>query len=84
MIARSSPWLRAIGLPCMLLDTAALAAMSPACSGPMPNVARPGIRSWATVSRIQATPNSMDAVEQAGQQLRRLHVPVENRVAAVQ
>jgi hypothetical protein len=62
MIARKPAGLRVTGLPCMLLDTAALAAMSSASCGPMPNAARPGIPNKPIVSRIQATPNSMDAV----------------------
>src|SRR5262249_32106845 len=45
--AHRSPWLKAPGLPRMLLDLAALAATSSACCGPMPDAARPGDRQQA-------------------------------------
>ena len=72
MIARKPAGLRVTGLPCMLLDTAALAAMSPASCGRTPKDARPGTASMMTVSRIQATPSSTDAVG----------VPVSSRAAS--
>src|SRR6476659_820648 len=52
--AFSSSWLSGTGLPCMLLDIAALAAMPSASPGPRPNAARPGTPSRLTVSPIQA------------------------------
>jgi hypothetical protein len=45
----------------MLLEVAALAAISPACCGPMPNAARPGTASWVRVCRIQASPSWIEA-----------------------
>jgi hypothetical protein len=60
-MAFRSAWLNATGLPCMLLEVAALAAISPACCGPMPNAARPGTASWVRVCRIQASPSWIEA-----------------------
>jgi MOSC domain-containing protein YiiM len=59
--ASRSPWVSDTGLPCMLLDLRALAAISPACCGPTPNAARPGTASSRRVSRIQARPSATDA-----------------------
>src|SRR4029079_13101941 len=59
--AFSSSWLSGTGLPCMLLDVAALAAMPSASPGPRPNAASPGTPSRLTVSPIQARPSSPDA-----------------------
>src|SRR6185437_2782956 len=59
--AFSSSWLSGTGLPCMLLDVAALAAMPSASPGPRPNAASPGTPSRLTVSPIQARPSSTDA-----------------------
>src|SRR6478672_7193187 len=59
--AFSSSWLSGTGLPCMLLDVAALAAMPSASPGPRPNAASPGTPSRLTVSPTQARPSSTDA-----------------------
>src|SRR2546421_291580 len=59
--AVSSSWLSGTGLPCMLLDVMAVAAMSAACPGPRPNAASPGTPSRVRVSPIQARPSSTDA-----------------------
>ena len=56
-----SPRVNGAGLPCMLLDLRALAAISSACCGPMPTAARQGTASRPRVSRIQARPSPMDA-----------------------
>src|SRR4029077_19740447 len=60
-MARRALWSSGTGLPCMLLDRAALAAMSSASCGPMPNAASRGTPSRVTVSRIQARPSAMEA-----------------------
>src|ERR1019366_10647895 len=53
-VACRSAALRATGLACMLLDLMALAAMSSACCGRMPNAARPGTRSEEHTSELQS------------------------------
>src|SRR5579863_8251028 len=57
--ASRSAGLSATGLPFMLLEVTALAAISPACCGPRPKAARPGTWSRVSVSAIQARPCSM-------------------------
>jgi MOSC domain-containing protein YiiM len=59
--ASRSAWLSGTGLPCMLLDLRALAAISPACPDPTPKAASPGTASRPRVSRIQARPSATDA-----------------------
>jgi hypothetical protein len=66
-----SSWIDATGLPCMLLDVRALAAISSACCGRTADVARRGTASSVRVWRIQARPSWIDAVG----------CPVSSRVA---
>ena len=58
-----SAWLNATGLPCMLLDVRALAAISSACCGRTAGVARRGTANSVRVWRIQARiPSRLDRV----------------------
>jgi hypothetical protein len=60
--AFGSSWLNAAGLPGMMLDVRALAAISSACCGRTADVARRGTASSVRVWRIQARPSWIDAV----------------------
>jgi len=67
-IARKPASVSGTGLPRILLDRSAGAAMPSACSGTRPNALRPGMASSASVRRTQATPSSIVA---AGSPVRR-------------
>jgi hypothetical protein len=82
-MACRSARLNATGLPCLLLEAAALAAISPACCGPMPNAARPGDGELGEGLPDSGPPIPDRGGGLAGQQPGRLVVAVNGRPARI-